>query len=995
MPSNNRLKVCTFNAKCDELDNKCCVVDHHYSSESAGVPDSLKAVMLAITLLPCKGDIINVQNVDKCVVPHLLKELCRVKVITDRLAKFTDLDDPRLQAEKFQAVCDLNNLTGLCPDAVKFRDTLVAGGEIDCLNYTQNLRPLTSIDNPALSEVYKYSNIDEYVAYHNGCVLTLVKKSLNLCPEAKDIPCVDSLVLFFEYDKKRFINVNVNLGGMSLSVEGLGCKKSNVDAVVCWLKQYKDCGSFLVSGALGDLDYDIDQLLYRGDALIPEFTQLLTSKNIDNGSAPSSFPCDPDDPIYNFLEYMLKTCSAENIPYSWLLQYLRVNGYKKCCAYDMVHGKKECGTCKSDHKDKSHHKGKSHHGAESLCDRRKETSHKGGVHVATSYNRAHMRQQKADKCGPNGNDKGKSKKEKDCCKSCKKGGSCTSKKSSDCEDKCVLGDKQCIKKCECVCEDKCSVPLKKKCKEIKKDCNCYEKEECNCNDTPYTIKVDVCDDLCDKKCVTSKKVKGCDKKCDKKCKDVCDCDPCAQEECPPYCDTLSVLKRELCLWNTLNKVQDVNDRFTGFYDHFNRSLDCRYPRGIFQAWAMGEEYCLPKCPTRKIDNNSELLALDHVLVSDCIKNYVTCSFLSDFKLDSQPTNNALDKNPFKTIAPAGTLLDIAQSKVTGDVPDYSGKCLRSFFPNRVYCIDLKFPCDVSDCGTSCGLDLYALGLKSLWCALDRWGACEVDYELMKSFCLDTHPYFDAFFYNTLRNKFLDKTLQGRYDRAFGVCRDGDVALRFRKKAKITECEFYEVMTCAYTNTENKDRFVITIGFIEAIIRAVRAGTIDALHCDNINRLYDFLDICFSGKLKLREYLNSYMNITDGAITVDVGDLENGNPITFFMTIVAEIITDLTGYLIDNCRFMEVLIRRASEAFDVATKNGDILSDMSPEGIDEFHNAFIINNAEFLSGECTEHEIKANLVPNVCSTDSVRYLIEFCVKPEEIINFLMNVTISDV
>lgn len=1013
MPStNNRLKVCTFNAKCDELDNKCCVVDHCYSgSDSHGVPDSLKALMLAITLLPSKADIYNIQNVDKCVVPHLLKELCRVKTITDRLADYEN-DPNRLEAEQFRAVCDLNNLAGLCPDGVRFRETLINCGEIDCLNYTDDLLPMGSSNNVALNQVYKYARLDEYDAYHNGCVLTLVRKSLHLCPEAKEIPCIDSLVLFFQYEGRRLINVNVSLGGLSLSVEGMGCKKGKVDQVVCWLQKYKDCGDYILSGSLGDLDYDLDQLMYRGDALLPEFAQFLSSKNVENGSAPSSFPCNPEDPAYQLLEYLLKTCNAEHVPYSWLLQYIRVNGYKRCCAYNYVHGKKDCGSCKSDC------------GPKTVYDRRKNSEHRS-TPVVSHKNRAALRAQKCDRSGKRGPAKRDSK--KPCCGSCAKGGSCDSKKSHkgkscgpcgstsvDCNDRCVPGNNNCVKKCECVCKDaKCCVPLRTPCKPKKADCECHKKKVCDCCDTPYSVKVDVCRDFCDKKCNPCKPTcvdkckksccepckKSC-KPCKKNCKDVCGCYPCPEDECPPFCDTLTVLKRELCLYNTLDKYPDVNDRFTGFYDHYNRCLDCRYPRGIFQAWAMCEEYCLPKHSSRKIDNNSELLALDHILVSDCIRPYVSCSEMSELKYNvnkSDVPKSLLTKNPFKPVAPVGenpSILAAAQARVAGEVPDYSGICVRSFFPNRVYCVDLRFPCE-DDCGYSCGVDLDALGIKSLWCALDRWGSCEVSIDEMRKFCLDTHPLFEAFFYNTLRNKFQDKDLQGRYDREFGVCRRNNVVLRFRKANKITDCEFYDAMVCAYTNAENKDRFVVTVAFLEAIVRAVRAGDVSNVHCEEIGALYDFLDICFSGKLGLREYLTRYPfldSANGGPLTVDVSD----PVVTPFGQSVSALIKTLDPYLLQNCRLMEVLIRRATEALDMETLNGTSIFELAPAQVDVWKDEFISNNSVFFRDECLAEEaesgvIKANLPPTVTSQCSVIYLIENCVIPENVIDFLMSVT----
>lgn len=997
MPStDNRLKVCTFNAKCDDLDDKCCKVDHCYSSENSGVPASLKAVMLSITLLPHRASVFNLQNVDACVVPHLLKELCRVKEITDRVANLSsDVSPERRESEEFHAVCELNNLTGLCPDGVKYRDALIACDKISCLNYVNTpLNSLGSNDNPALNELYRYVGVDEYDAYHNGCVLTLVRKSLHLCPEAKEIPCVDSLALFFEFDNRRFINVNVSLGGLALDAEGKACKKSKINAIVCWLQQYKDCGSFLLSGAMGDLDYDLDQLLYRGDAKIPEFAQLMTTMNLENASAPSGFPCDPEDPVYQLLEYLLKTCNAEHIPYSWLLQYLRVNGYKDCCASSMVHGKKSCGPCKT----KLHTPKEACEQA--IYDRRKGPSPKH--HVPPHARRAHAKSSphKADKCAP----------KKACCGSCAKGKKCEDKPG--CEDRCEPGNLKCYDTCKCVCKDKCKVPLKHKCEEKKEECKCYEKKDCHCCDTKYTVKPEVCEDPCKKSCKggckdhCNKQCKPCKKECNpckKNCKDVCDCPPCPEKECPPYWDSLSVLKRELHLWNTLEKIEDANNRYTGYYDHFNRCLDCRYPRGIFQAWAMCEDYCLPEHPSRVVDNNSELLALDHILVSDCVKNYVGCSTLSDLKLSTDISSlpNALSKLPFSACnADAEKLLRGPNERVdtsSHSVPDYCGVCVESFFPNRVYCTELRFPCEPG-CNDTCGLDLEALGVKALWCALDRWGTCEVDFETMKSFCLDKHPFFEKFFYNTLTNrKFMDKDMQGRYDRAFSVCRENDVAYRVRKADKITECEFYDVLTCAFSNIDSRDRFVITMGYMEAVVRAIRDGKSAELNsdigCTKLEYLWDFLDQCFSGEIKLRDYLNSYANvICDPELVVaNIGGTNLNDPDSLKSpeAVVASIIDDLQPCLANNCRVMEVLIRNASKSMETLFDNANAPVDISCTQ----QVIFDVNDtAGNWATDVTVDDVVSKLPPSVCPADSVRALLDDCVAADKLVDFLMCLTL---
>ena len=126
MSNYNGLKVCTFNAKCDDLDYKCCVKDSCLRESYNEFPDSLVAAMIAIAIIPSKADVYNIQNVkNKCVVEHLLKEICRVQNVTQSLRDIATRTSDNGITEIYNAACELNDLSGLCPDARSLRDTLV------------------------------------------------------------------------------------------------------------------------------------------------------------------------------------------------------------------------------------------------------------------------------------------------------------------------------------------------------------------------------------------------------------------------------------------------------------------------------------------------------------------------------------------------------------------------------------------------------------------------------------------------------------------------------------------------------------------------------------------------------------------------------------------------------------------------------------------------------------------------------------------------------
>ena len=859
----NKLKICSLNAKCDELNYKCCPVDTSCNqSQSNDMPDSLVAAMLAVTLLPSKADIINVQNVkNKCVVKQLTDEISRVKCITDQ---FTTSTPTRTQL--LSAVCELNNMSNLDDEAQQVRDILSRCDKYK-LNYVDGIEvatePTEEVEKMLYKSFFQYVGVSEYDAYFNGSSLTLVKKSLGVCPDVMTIPCVESLVLFFEHAGRKFINVNVDLGTLTYSTSKMGQKKKAVNAVVCFLKQYKDCGSVIMGGALGDLDYDTPQLLYSGDSLTPEIAQRLTAKSAS--PVPSDYPCDTKDSLHQLLEYLLNTCNAEHVPYSWLLQYLRVKGTKKCDLMKLVE------SCDSSSKStKSRHSTKSY----------RSSKHSVKKDVITS---------------------------------------CNSSKKSSCS-KSVCGSRKCPTSTKCeVSGQRCVMTL--------------NKESGSCCKNKYLVD----STACAKSCQPTKATKSCCSSCKtgKKCEGSNLCaDSCDNFE---HCDTLSVLKRELSLNNVLSEVSDVNNRFTGYYNHFNTCLDCKYPRGIFQAWAMCEDYKTPQDKCRKIANNSELLALDHVLLSADLKNNLVSASLSDLCVDLCGENimkscagerllSLSEAEPTNAQKKVGLTVTGQAVQTTGEepsVPDYSGGVVKSFFANRVFCVELDFHTKrkthkVTDTDES----LHSLGLTSFWCALAKWNTQSVGIERFVELGIDQHPYFVNFFYDTVENPFASKSLAARLGNSCAT----NALLQVQKNTAICEHEFYTQLLNVLSEVDDRERFVINVGYAESLVRAIDAGVVvvaDSL--ENIRTLFRLLDTCTVGEIASSSYLSSLTSLPIltqlltcalGLVNVDLNTVvdteaeESANALLTDVGVLGEFTTLLNSYILENCALMDVLVSNA-------------------------------------------------------------------------------------
>ncbi len=1001
--TNNGLKVCTFNAKCDELDYKCCIKDACYENKcgrAGKIPDSLVAAMIAVTILPSKADVYNIQNVrNDIVVEHLVKEIARVKDITDELN--TDNCTALDQAYVLDIACKLNSFSGLCQDGVALKDIL-GSCKICNLDYVDTSGSVSANSDHGSKQItlnlLKYKGLSEYNAYFYGSCLTLIKKSLCICPETHEIPYVDSLVLFFEYNDKRLINVNVNLGDMVLhSFEALGCKREKVEHVINFLNKYKDCGAIIMNGSFGDIDYDTRQLLFSGDGRLPDIAQRLMANGVSESPVPSDFPCDQNDPVYEVMEFLLRTCNAETIPYSWLLQYLRLKWSKKCNLYKLVcRDSSKCGKscrglcgaksrgrsrsrsrsrpkCPKDCNQKcckginyndskgpsnynnrgsnnndnhNHNRGSNNHDNHnrgSNYNDNRNSNYNENKRVADfpdiplpdfikipGFNRSHLRNvmRKTDKGQSYSNDYNNGKEQ--------------DKKDNECnKPACVMAKKCCcFPKSKRVIDDTCKINYKtcNHCDSSKCDIRCKEPYECDCDTSKHRVNVDTCQDLC-------KKFNSCCNTCSngKKSQDknlVCPKDSCENFK---YCDTLTVLKKELCLYNALNKVEDVNNRYTGFYDHFNRCNDCKYPRGMFQAWAMCEEYEKPRKTSRVIDNNSELMALDHFLVSDCLKNNIMSASLSDLCIEKcgrsvnsflcakDPKHfNAIRKTPFVTQGSSnvnGGTLSIGGLSLVPDnnqfVFEYGGSVVRSFFTHRVYCVKFEFPHLKKGCEVDCGESLHGLGLTTLWSVLCKFGCDSVKIDVFEKFGLDTHPYFRDFFWKSFPRRFTT-TDKGNTDLVekladkFGPFENS--LLSIQKRHNITEEEFYKHLLCVFSNMDNRDRFILTIAFMESLYRTNNMKHL--LECDGVYllndkslvmNLFNFLSKMFDDSGKLQNFL-AHQGQLGSLLTKCCSKNKSCNLLndaTYCK--VAPLIEVLSFSLKENCLLMEILSRHATRS----------------------------------------------------------------------------------
>ena len=713
MPSiNNELKICTFNAECDNIDLSCCVSPNQSCGQYAVAPDSVVATMIAVSILPGKADVYNIQNVkNACVVKDLLREIERVRQIMSGLpSNFNTLYDMVPDGLVVATTNQLNALSGICGSATQYMDTMRSCNILCDLEYVNTCD--TQDPSALYNNIMKYYGTSEYVAYYAGTCLTLIKKSLCIVPEIREVPSVDSVVCFFEYCNKHFINVNLNLGSISNCPETLAKNKSKVQNLVKFLKHYQDCGSLILTGPLGDIDYAMNQKLFVDDLVpVPPAILALLPNLSQPNTIPSDFPCNLDSPVYGILESMLRACDARSVPYSLLLQYIRLK--RKHISVQCVEKPKSQPKQAVPQNNKSKHKKRSH-----------------------------------------------------------------------------------VKRCE--------QPKNR-----------------------YVVPVNVC------------KPSDCNS---------CSTDGCGEMPCNPsdtcsdykYHDTLSVLERELSLYNVMNDTDNVSDRYTGYDDNFNKRLDCVFPRGMFQAWAECKKYQEPCKPSRVVDSLTERLALDHFLISDSLKNNVVCVSLS-------------------------TLCE-------------ENNTIKSFFTNRVYCVNIDFPVYGQN---KCDDSLHELGISALWQTLVRCGGSVLSVDTLIEVGFDRHPYFVKYFWSDC----------------------GMSLMNVQLRDSMTECEFNRHLLQQYKST-TREIFITTIAVMDAVYKTSNDTSLSQSDRTTFEQALLSTDIVSCVVENLLKYLAGCSDLA---------------------TVIWGV---LYGYLQENTRYMTVLCRHVVIALNLC---GCSVSDFLVDG----------------------------------------------------------------
>jgi hypothetical protein len=937
--SSTRLKVCTFNSKCPKLSNNYCsnlICDVDHTNK---IPDSLIALAIAIQILPNKADIYNIQNIkNKNTVDLLLEEISRVKTIMDNIDPYdscevaqipNDETYPKDRISYFTDIaCMLNDDPYFCKNAVDVKNSLVCCG-ICGLNYVESKILMAVMDSTNYcgvlnskvleNNIINYKGVDDYNAYISGSCVTLIKKSLCITSlKTHKILGIDSLVTQFCLSGKKFVNVNINLDCIN-TCEDFIEKKIKIDNITSFIKKYEACRAVIMTGAFGDIDYDTPQFLFNGVEANSKYNYNILPTEIKQTIVPSDFPCDTCDPIYENMDVFLEDCKQKFCGDLGVLQYIRLKNCKKnnmsCCISESFECKSEsekrdcCSiytheSCEFDkhydnkdqHKADKHHDNKDQHKADKHHDNKdqhKADKHHDNKHQYKDDNYYDNKvQYKADKYYDN---KVQYKADKYCGNRAQRR---LIKQKSDkiesCKSKMKIDDKPYyydnpvyISTEKCNSHSNCEIIRISDCKTNNNKKTGYKPKQtpkinkkiqlisqslkCD-NDKPkYVNTIDICDDWCEKgkkSCCESCKHNG-------KCNNLCN-DPCTEFE---YCDIITVLKRELCLYNALNKISDVNDRYTGFYNYYNKS--------------------------RVITNNSELIALDHFLISNCLKNNVAYACLSDICME-------------RCNVDVNILINSAHTKINdycNHAYQYDGTIIKSFFTNRVYCVDFQFPHILKGCNIDSDETLHGLGLTNLWSLLCTPGCDEVSIDIFEKFGLDNHPYFRDFFWDRVKRN-SDSLIDGSFV--------DNSAIRIQKKSNISEIEFYTHLMHILSNIDSRDRFITTIAYMDSIYRLEKIEHIVdktkinlnvIYNQETINDLFTIISMDFKNKLSLGKYKDSVKSLTDTKnYYASVWEEIN-------MDDVNNLIDVLSVVLIDNCLYMEILIRYAVCVIEMLTDTG--------------------------------------------------------------------------
>jgi hypothetical protein len=292
----------------------------------------------------------------------------------------------------------------------------------------------------------------------------------------------------------------------------------------------------------------------------------------------------------------------------------------------------------------------------------------------------------------------------------------------------------------------------------------------------------------------------------------------------------------------------------------------------------------------------------------------------------------------------------SSESLQANIPDFSGSTVKSFFTNRVYCVEIELPAKKHSLDISHKESLHALGLTSFWTALCSYAGNNkcINVSVFAEFCLDKHPYFRDFFWHCVTNKFSTHLVESSASDDFRArliaklagCDTEEIMYCVAKKHEICEDEFYRHMLCVLSNADNRDRFVVNVSVMQALykvagmpdeLKAVLLPdakyTVDGLLCDvhAIKALFTFLSKCFGDVYKVTEYINSLM----GTGIIDLLESASGQRKEFdtskssIVEFTNDVITGLEkekiGYLLSmldysmctNCVLMDIFKRYAT------------------------------------------------------------------------------------
>jgi hypothetical protein len=189
----------------------------------------------------------------------------------------------------------------------------------------------------------------------------------------------------------------------------------------------------------------------------------------------------------------------------------------------------------------------------------------------------------------------------------------------------------------------------------------------------------------------------------------------------------------------------------------------------------------------------------------------------------------------------------------------------------------------------------------------------VPIETFEKFGLDKHGYFRDFFWTSYPKQFMStgsdstdmlRQLVNKYTRC-----DQDNLLYVEKRNSITEEEFYAHLLCVLSGSDDRDRFLVNVAYMEAIYK-----TPSVQSTDPIAELFETISRCFADKVKLTYFLRAQaeLSVLLGCKFPTCNDLDGLFPV---VSGVDDLIDQLSPAIQNNCVAMEVLCRHAVRAID--------------------------------------------------------------------------------